>query len=138
MRRTLLVPQHWSQVSHGVFSYKGTNDGIKLSWNNSLNVKTVHLDPVTNTPSFCLAPGSSGYLAFEAIFNNLNSDLSQGASQQVSLTFPSYSGTLSASEISTPSAVQRPTHTGSVVASSPVNPTQPYSDRPGEGTGTSC
>lgn len=41
--------------------YLGTQDGVTLHWNQSRHKHAVHLDPSTNTPSFCTAPRSLDY-----------------------------------------------------------------------------
>jgi hypothetical protein len=70
----LLSPQHWAQEAKDNFPVKHrTNvltdeDGCTIVWKQRTRQKKVLHDPLTNTPIFCTAPGSSTYRAFEATF----------------------------------------------------------------------
>eukprot|EP00956_Cyclotella_meneghiniana_P030853 scaffold79127_cov62-Cyclotella_meneghiniana.AAC.2 len=69
LKRTLLCPQHWSQLDDSHSTYiKNDKYGCWLVWNHGKSRKFVPLDDKTNTPIFRSAPGSFNYRAFEATY----------------------------------------------------------------------
>eukprot|EP00956_Cyclotella_meneghiniana_P025434 scaffold53086_cov60-Cyclotella_meneghiniana.AAC.2 len=69
LKRTLLCPQHWSQLDDNDGTYiKNDKHGCWLVWNKGKSKKFVPLDTRTNTPIFRSAPSSFNYRAFEATY----------------------------------------------------------------------
>eukprot|EP00956_Cyclotella_meneghiniana_P007758 scaffold10339_cov41-Cyclotella_meneghiniana.AAC.14 len=85
LKRTLLCPQHWSQLDDNDGTYiKNDKHGCWLVWNKGKSKKFVPLDTKTNTPIFRSAPGSSNYRAFEAAYYAMDTAF---ANRQTDVTF---------------------------------------------------
>jgi hypothetical protein len=70
----LLLPHHWAQEAKDHYPIsKGTktdtnNEALTLIWKQQKYQWMIPYHPLTNTPSFCIAPESRTYRAFMALF----------------------------------------------------------------------